>query len=196
MNYSKELQKIEDFFMSEYYKEAGRNCGVILESVLKDIYEKVRSNAPSEIIKKLNKIEEKQSNGRGGTQNFMLGQLAGLFREGDIFKYVETSLNIKCRLSKKIPLDELTKIRNKCTHSSEYTPTLEELHFFLSHLKILLSETGYLKTTTYDNDKQNSNDTGIKNELSKIRKRMLMASTLEEIEPLANTIDYWHPSYN
>jgi hypothetical protein len=35
MNYEKEIQKIENFLRDEYYREAGRNCGAILESALK-----------------------------------------------------------------------------------------------------------------------------------------------------------------
>ena len=75
----------------------------------------------------------------------MLGQLVGLFREGDVLNKVKSTLNINCNLSKKIPLNELTDIRNKCTHT-EYTPTLEELGVFHANLRVLLSEFKFITT--------------------------------------------------
>ena len=57
MNYESELLKIEDFIASGYCSEAVRNCGIVLESALKDIYRRIKSDAPIEIAKKLIDIE-------------------------------------------------------------------------------------------------------------------------------------------
>jgi len=146
MNYAKELQTIESFVKDEYYREAGRNCGTILEAVLKDIYRKVIANAPLTVKKSLVAIEEKISKGQSGFQSFMLGQLIGLFKKGSVFSHVETILDIPCKLSKQIPLDTLNEIRIKCTHNPEYTPTLQELSLFTTNLNILLSEMKYIET--------------------------------------------------
>lgn len=61
MDYQQEMQKIEEFLHQEYYREAGRSCGAILEKALRDIYEKVKLNpaVPNSKIKELIELEEK-----------------------------------------------------------------------------------------------------------------------------------------
>ena len=144
MNYSKEMQKIEDFLQREYYRDAGRSCGSILELVLKDIYAKIKIKSPPSDVMRLLEIEEKKSKGKGGFQTFTLGELVGLFREGRIFNLIEPVLGKKLKLALHIPLNDLVDIRNDCTHS-DHVPTLEELHFFHTNLKVFLSELGYIK---------------------------------------------------
>jgi hypothetical protein len=197
MDYSKELLKIQDFVRSEYYRDAARNCGAILEAVLRDIYGKVRAKAPPAASMKLLEVEGRLAKGSGGFQTFMLGQLVGLFREGRVFDHAESALGVSCRLSRRLPLAELNEIRNRCTHDHEHTPTLEELNFFLSNLRVLLSEFGYLSGDISLAPEQ-SPEERLKEELSEIRMQMLSGGTArdlrESLYKLENIL-HRHPSH-
>jgi hypothetical protein len=198
MDYSRELQKIEDFVRSEYYRDAARNCGSILEAVLKDIYRKVRANAAAAVSMKLIEVEDRLSKGRDGFQSFMLGQLVGLFREARVFDRAESTLGVSCRLSKRLPLDELTEIRNRCTHDHEYAPTLEELNFFLSSLRVLLHEFGYLPGGFSPPPTRVDPEETLRAELAEIRMQMLSGGTGRDLQEAFYKIEnvlHRHPSH-
>ena len=198
MDYSRELQKIEDFVRSEYYRDAARNCGSILEAVLKDIYRKVRANAAPAVSMKLIEVEGRLSKGRDGFQSFMLGQLVGLFREARVFDHAESTLRVSCRLSRRLPLDELTEIRNRCTHDHEYAPTLEELNFFLSNLRVLLHEFGYLPGGFSPPPPRVDPEATLRAELAEIRMQMLSGGTGRDLQEALYKIEnvlHRHPSH-
>jgi hypothetical protein len=198
MDYSKELRKIEEFVRSEYYRDAARNCGAILEAVLKEIYRKVRANASPAASAKLIEVEGRLSKGGDGFQSFTLGHLVGLFREGRVFDHAESALGVGCRLSRRIPLDELTEIRNRCTHDHEYTPTLQELDFFLSNLRVLLHEFGYVSGGFSPSPAPIDPEEAVRGELAEIRRQMLSGGTGRDLQESLYKIEnvlHRHPSH-
>ena len=139
MDYVVEIEKLEKFLREEYFREAARNAGAILESALRENYLKVRSSSSPETLKVLLTAEEKIGKGKSDFKSFTLGQIVGLYREGKVFSISEVSLGLDCKLAKRIPLDELTLFRNKVIHE-DFVPSLDELLFFVSNLKVVLKE--------------------------------------------------------
>lgn len=144
MNYNEELKKVETLLRQEMLKEMGRSCGSILETALRDIYTRVLQKSARADRKRLMEVEEAQSKGKGDVGQFMLGQLVGLFREGDVLKLYETVFNRPLKRSRRFDLNFMLEIRNGCTHA-EYVPMIDELNIFVSQVRMLLSETGLLE---------------------------------------------------
>ena len=147
MNYQEEIIKIDNFIRQEHYKEAGNTMGGILENALREAYLDMKMKSAAEDQKILIDLEEKHGKGKG-IYSFMLGQLLGLYKEGNVFNLIEKYNNISLNRTYRLPLNDLNDIRNRCAHPSEESKiTLDELEFFLSNLKILLRE---LDILTYD----------------------------------------------
>lgn len=152
MEYKKEINKIEQFLKTEFYREAGRTCGELLESALRDLVTDLKTKVKSGDM--MNIIEnEKKIGGDGKSHNdFGLGQLVGLFREAKLFNLYERIYSKKIKYSKSILHNHsLIELRNNLTHNSNYKPSLDELEYFFSNVKTFLNELGFLKVILQTN---------------------------------------------
>ena len=142
MNYSSEIKSIEGFIRQEHYRDAGNVMGRILERALLDAYQSFKSRATPNQQRKLLDAEELVASGRK-IDSFTLGQLAGLYREGQVMKLMTADTSFQITRSARIPINDLIEIRNRCAHPSAGAEiSLEELEYFLSSLKILIREFG------------------------------------------------------
>lgn len=101
------------------YGQAIKEYGLIIEQLLRQLYEKYLPSLPVQYKEKIVSYE-KQS--KASITKFTLGQWIGLFRSAGLFKYISQDKKVKGGLLvffNPAILDAINDLRNKSTHSTK-----------------------------------------------------------------------------
>lgn len=142
MDYLKTFNNAESKLQTEDYVGCIRDCGLIAELGLKELYERqkawARRNRQSfTLLRDFRKNHQAFRDFKPETAS--LFQLLKFFRIMKIWEQIQVRVESNLHFTKRIPWHDLRYVRNKATHSY-YTFTREQAVEFLHHIKIFLHE--------------------------------------------------------
>lgn len=150
--YSKEIQRAKRNLAEGHYEESIRTCGSILEHLIKNIYNEIKTKAEDSVKDLFFEFEKQQEErvNRDDVEKYTLGQMTYSFcySKLNLFKHVKYYLNIDPIITKTIDFKLYIIIRNKCTHldskKDEFVSSLEAKYIFYS-TSLIFEEFGYIQ---------------------------------------------------
>src|ERR1700731_4086053 len=93
-DWSKRVREVDQLVAGGHHKQALQEAGSLLESLLKDLYQRTINHVSPTEQKQISDKLEKLGKGKP-VGDLTLGQIAGLFREANLFDYAERALGKK-----------------------------------------------------------------------------------------------------
>ena len=127
-DWSRRVREVEQLVAGSHHKQALQEAGSLLEALLKDTYrrtiDRVSPSDQKHITDKLEKLGKGKPVG-----DLTLGQIAGLFREANLFDYAERALGKKLPHISTANFNAFIDIRNRAVHKGEQVSPKESQFF-------------------------------------------------------------------
>jgi tetratricopeptide (TPR) repeat protein len=130
------MRKVEQQLEAGDWNAAARECGVLLEAILRKIYEDTKphlSNAAKTTI------EDHERTNRKRVEKFTLGPLTKAFKAAGVFTRAEIGLGRRLPHLIGADWDTLVPLRNKSAHPGKIV-TRAEASFFAAYVSVFLEE--------------------------------------------------------
>jgi len=140
-DWSRRVREVEQLAAGSHHKQALQEAASLLESLLKDLYQKTINHVGPTEQKQISDKLEKIGKGKP-VGDLTLGQIAGLFREANLFDHAERALGKKLPHISTANLNAFIDIRNRAVHKGEQV-SAKEAKFFAAQLSLFVDELGF-----------------------------------------------------
>jgi hypothetical protein len=139
-DWSRRVREVEQLVASGHHKQALQEAGSLLEGLLKELYRRTIDQVSPTEQKQISDKLEKLGKGKP-VGDLTLGQIAGLFREANLFPHAERALGKKLPHISTANFNTIIDIRNRAVHKGEQVSS-KESQFFAAQLSLFVDELG------------------------------------------------------
>ena len=139
-DWSRHVREVEQLAAGNHHKQALQEAASLLESVLKDLYQRTINHVSPTEQKQISDKLEKLGKGKP-VGDLTLGQIVGLFREANLFDHAERALGKKLPHISTANFNAFIDIRNRAVHKGEQVSP-KEAQFFAAQLSLFVEELG------------------------------------------------------
>src|SRR5437899_1031709 len=139
-DWSRRVREVEQLAAGSHHKQALQEAASLLEGLLKDLYRRTINHVSPSDQKQISDKLEKLGKGKP-VGDLTLGQIAGLFREANLFDHAERALGKKLPHISTANFNTFIDIRNRAVHKGEQVSP-KESQFFAAQLSLFVDELG------------------------------------------------------
>ena len=139
-DWSRRVREVEQLVAGGHHKQALQEAGSLLEALLKELYRRTIDHVSPSEQKQISDKLEKLGKGKP-VGDLTLGQIAGLFREANLFDHAERALGKKLPHISTANFNTFIDIRNRAVHKGEQVSP-KESQFFAAQLSLFVDELG------------------------------------------------------
>ena len=141
VDWSRRVREVEHLVAGGHHKQALQEAGSVLEGLLKELYRRTIDHVSPSEQKQISDKLEKLGKGKP-VDDLTLGQIAGLFREANLFDHAERAIGKKLPHISTANFNAFIDIRNRAVHKGEQV-SLKEAQFFAAQLSLFVEELGF-----------------------------------------------------